>query len=56
MQCLQENGVEETLSNGSSSHQDKKEKLEEGDPAVLQHLGTGKPLAPLVMFTHPIAE
>lgn len=56
LQSLQEKGVEEILSSGSSSHQDKKERQEGGDPTALRKLGTGRLQAPLVMFTHQITE
>lgn len=56
MQSFLESDVKEILSNGFSSHQDKRGKNEEGDRAEQQLLGTGRPRAHLVMFTHLITE
>jgi len=51
LQSFQENYVRETPSSGSSLHPGKREKLGEGDLTGLQHPGTGRPQALLVMFT-----
>lgn len=54
LQNFQERCVKQTLSNGFSLHQDKKEKLGEEDPAELQILGTGKQQALLAMCIRQI--
>jgi len=51
LQSFQENYVRETPSSGSSLHPGKREKRGEGDLTGLQHPGTGRPQALLVMFT-----
>lgn len=54
LQNFQESCAKVTLSNGFSSHRDKKEKPEEGDPTALQLLDIGKQQAHLVMSTRRI--
>lgn len=51
LQSIQESYAKEILSSGSSLHQDKKEKLEEGDRIAPQLLDIGRQQDHLAMFT-----
>lgn len=54
LQNFQESCATVTLSNGFSSHRDKKEKPEVGDPTAPQLLDIGRQQAHLVMSTRRI--